>query len=81
MDAGYVDAWPEPPGACLLYGRARTTEGRMVPFKTPLDARYNDQVPPQFLFTPAMLMTWAESAEVRRNGLAHDAAHRGPCPT
>ena len=52
----------------------------MVPFKTPLDARYNDQVPPQFLFTPAMLMTWAESAEVRRNGPAHGAAQRGPCP-
>ena len=64
----------------MLYGRARTTEGRMVPFKTPLDARYNDQVPPQFLFTPAMLMTWAESAEVRRNGPAHGAAQRGPCP-
>ena len=36
----------------------------MVPFKTPLDARYKDHVPPQYLFTPAMLVQWADSLNV-----------------
>ena len=40
-------------------------EARMLPFKVPLDSRYNDQIPMQYRFSPAMVVEWAKDNDVR----------------
>ena len=57
---------PRPPG--WLKCPRKSTEligGKFLAFKTPLSTRFDDQVPPEYRFTPSMLFSTMKSYKVK----------------